>query len=90
MDVTERRPGLVGRLDENPWDLGFPAWHPDGRLLVPGAVGLWSIPASGGDAALMVASDASRQERFEAVSVLRDGRLAIEVRIPDGVRVELF
>ena len=90
MDLTERRPGLVGRLDENPWDLGFPAWHPDGRLLVPGAAGLWSMPASGGDATLMVASDASRQERFETVNVLRDGRLAVEVRMPDGVRVEIL
>ena len=90
MEVTERRPGLVGRLDENPWDLGFPAWHPDGRLLVPGAAGLWSMPASGGDATLIVGSDASRQERFVAVSVLRDGRLAVGVRMPAAVRVEVF
>jgi len=90
MELTERRPGLVGRLDENPWDLGFPVWHPDGRLLVPGAAGLWSMPVSGGDATLLVASDASRQERFLGVVVLPDGRLAVEARMPDGVRVETF
>ncbi|MFN8093847.1 MAG: protein kinase [Vicinamibacteria bacterium] len=89
MDLAERRPSLVGRLNENVWNVGFAAWHPDGRLLIPGIAGLWSLPVTGGDAALLVASDAAAQEKVAAVSVLRDGRLALTIASRGVARVEI-
>jgi Tol biopolymer transport system component len=89
MDLAERRPSLVGRLNEQVWNIGVGAWHPDGRLLIPGAAGLWSLPAIGGDAALLVASNAAARERVMAVSVLRDGRLVLTVVSKGMARVEI-
>jgi Tol biopolymer transport system component len=90
MDLAERRPSLVGRLNESVWNIGVGAWHPDGRLLIPGAAGLWSLPATGGDAALIVASDAAAPERIATVGVLPDGRLALAVVSKGGLtRVEI-
>jgi eukaryotic-like serine/threonine-protein kinase len=88
--VVERQPSLVGQLNETPWDVGFSAWHPDGRLLVPGLTGLWSLPASGGDATLLVASDATRLERFLGVSVAPDGRLVLRVQTGNAERIEIL
>ncbi len=89
MDLAERQPSLVGRLNEQVWSIFGATWHPDGRLLIAGAAGLWSLPATGGDAALVVASDAAAQERVAAVSVLRDGRLALTVVSKGMARVEI-
>ena len=81
MNLGERQPSLVGQLDEVLWDVGFSAWHPDGRLLVPGLAGLWSLPSSGGDATLLLASDSAKLERFRGVSVLPNGRLLLHVQM---------
>ena len=89
MDLAERRPSLVGRLNEAVWTIGAAAWHRDGRLLIPGAAGLWSLPAVGGDATLLVASDVKTRERITTVSVLPDGRMALTVASKDGARVEI-
>jgi Tol biopolymer transport system component len=89
MDLAEQRPSLVGRLNEQVWNIGAAAWHPDGRLLIPGAAGLWSLPAMGGDATLVVASDAAARERITTVGVLPDGRLALTVVSKDLARVEI-
>jgi tRNA A-37 threonylcarbamoyl transferase component Bud32 len=89
MDLAEQRPSLVGRLNETVWNIGVAAWHPDGRLLIPGAAGLWSLPAMGGDAALVVASDAAARERIATVGVLPDGRLALTVVSEGMARVEI-
>ena len=88
-DLVERKPTLVGRLNEIVWNVGYAAWHPDGRLLIPGAAGLWSLPASGGDATLLVASDPAASERIATVSVLPDGRLALTVVAKGRARVEI-
>ncbi|HXW06413.1 MAG TPA: protein kinase [Vicinamibacterales bacterium] len=90
MNLDERQPSLVGRLSEVLWDVGFPAWHPDGRLLVPGIAGLWSLPAAGGDATLILASDASSLERFAGVTVVPDGRLLLNVQTGAAARIELL
>jgi eukaryotic-like serine/threonine-protein kinase len=90
LNLGERQPSLVGQLNEVLWDVGFSAWHPDGRLLVPGLTGLWSLPASGGDATLLVASDAASMERFVAVSVLPDGRLLLNVETGSSMRIEIL
>jgi len=89
MDLAEGRPSLVGRLNEQVWTIGAAAWHRDGRLLIPGSAGLWSLPAGGGDAALLLASDVAARERITTVSVLRDGRLALTVRSKGAARVEI-
>jgi len=90
MDLVERRPSLVGRLNEAVPNIGVGAWHPDGRLLIPGVAGLWSLPATGGDATLLVAADAAARERIATVSVLADGRLALAI-VSDGglIRMEI-
>jgi eukaryotic-like serine/threonine-protein kinase len=79
MDLAERAPELVGRLPENLWDIGFPAWHPDGRLLIPGSQGLWAMPATGGEPTLLVPADQAQRELFTAVKVLPDRRLVVNV-----------
>jgi Tol biopolymer transport system component len=89
-DLTERKPTLVGRLNETVWNVGFAAWHPDGRLLIPGAAGLWSLPATGGDATLLVASDHAAMEKIATVSVLPDARLALTVVSSGSARVEVL
>jgi hypothetical protein len=66
----------------------FPAWHPDGRLLIPGTAGLWSLPASGGDATLLLAADRASLEQFVGVRVLPDGRLLLHVRTGETARIE--
>ncbi|MGQ0736762.1 MAG: protein kinase domain-containing protein [Acidobacteriota bacterium] len=90
VDLTDRKPALIGQVREVRWDLGIAAWHPDGRLLVPGLIGLWSVPAAGGEPSLLVAADAGKQERFTAVNVLDDGRLAVTVTTGDASRIEVF
>jgi len=89
MDLAERQPSRVGRLNEQFTNFGIGAWHPDGRLLIPGAAGLWSLPATGGDAALLVAADAAIRERIVSVGVLPDGRLALTVVSQGVARVEI-
>ena len=89
-DLAERKPTLVGRLNETVWNVGYPAWHPDGRLLIPGAAGLWSLPASGGDATLLVASNHAAMDRITAVGVLPDARLALTVVSKGKARVEIL
>jgi serine/threonine protein kinase/Tol biopolymer transport system component len=90
VDLDERKPAFVAQIPEVRWDLGTPAWHPDGRLLIPGLTGLWSVPVSGGDPALIVPADPAKQEAFTAVSVLDDGRLVLNVRVGEGSRVEIL
>jgi eukaryotic-like serine/threonine-protein kinase len=84
MDLAERDPGLVGRLPENPWDIGFSAWHPDGRLLIPGSKGLWAIPATGGEPTLLVPTDQEQRELFTDVKILPDNRLVVKVSARTG------
>jgi eukaryotic-like serine/threonine-protein kinase len=88
MALGDRQPTLVGRLNEVIWDVGFGAWHPDGRLLIAGLSGLWSLPASGGDAVLLLAADAGRQERFTWVRLAPDGRLLLHVVTGDTSRID--
>ena len=55
-------------MSENVWDFNDAAWHPDGRLLIPGARGLWSLPATGGDATLLVPAPKQAKEQFTRVA----------------------
>ena len=88
MALGERRPSFVGQLNEVLWDVGFPAWHPDGRLLIPGVAGLWSLPANGGDATLLLAADPAAQERFLGVRIVPDGRLLLHVQTGESGRID--
>ena len=58
--------------------------------VVPGVSGLWSLPASGGDATLLLAAEPSQGERFYAVRVMPDGRLLLHVAVGDKIRVEVL
>jgi eukaryotic-like serine/threonine-protein kinase len=92
--LAERVPARVGAIPEVPWDIYAAAWHPDGRILVSGARGLWALPARGGEPSLLVPADSSLAERFGEIELLDDGRLLlnlvdragshIEVVTPDG------
>ena len=90
MDLAERQPSLVGRVSENVWDFNVAAWHPDGRLLIPGARGLWSLPATGGEATLLVPAPKQAKEQFTRVSVLGDGRILLSIEAPESARVEVL
>jgi hypothetical protein len=89
MEIAERTPTRAGALPERPWDLTSATWHPDGRLLVNGARGLWALPARGGEASLLVATDSAGRERFIEVGLFADGRILLGVIARDGSRTEV-
>jgi eukaryotic-like serine/threonine-protein kinase len=89
-DVVERVATRVGALPEIVWDITSAVWHPDGRILVAGARGLWALPATGGEPALLVATDSSGRERFDDVNLLRDGRILLNVSTGPEPRTEVL
>jgi Tol biopolymer transport system component len=94
MALADRVLARAGEIPESPWDIYAAVWHPDGRILVSGARGLWAVPARGGEPSLLVPADSSMAERFGEIELLDDGRLLlnlldragghIEVVTPDG------
>ena len=90
MTLGERQPTRIGQVNEVLWDVGFAAWHPDGRLLIPGFSGLWSLPASGGDATLLLAADPGKRERFSGVRVAPDGRLLLHIAAGATSRIDVL
>jgi eukaryotic-like serine/threonine-protein kinase len=89
-DVVERVATRVGALPEIVWDITSAVWHPDGRILVAGARGLWALPVTGGDPTLLVATDSSGKERFGDVNLLRDGRILLNVNTGPEPRAEVL
>jgi eukaryotic-like serine/threonine-protein kinase len=89
MSLAERVPSRVGSFAERPWDITSATWHPDGRILVTGARGLWVVAARGGEPALLVATDSAGREKFDEVGVLDDGRLVLSISARDGARTEV-
>jgi eukaryotic-like serine/threonine-protein kinase len=90
MDLADRRPTRVGSVPEQPWDITSAVWHPDGRILVTGARGLWVLPERGGAPTLLLATDSTAGERFTEVAVLRDGRIMLAITERAGARTELM
>jgi Tol biopolymer transport system component len=90
LDLDADQPTRVGVINERPWDILSAVWHPDGRILVTGSLGVWSLPAGGGDAGLLIPADTTTRERLEAISVLPDGRVLLEGSSRDGVRLRVF
>jgi eukaryotic-like serine/threonine-protein kinase len=88
MRLADRTASLIARIDENFWDIGSSAWHPDGRLLIPGARGLWSVPASGGAATLLIPAPTAI-EKINRVTVLPDGRLVLGIQMGDSIRLDV-
>jgi eukaryotic-like serine/threonine-protein kinase len=82
MSLTDRVPTKVATLIEGSWDLSSAVWHPDGHILMTAVRGLWQVPSRGGEAMLLLASDAGTQEKFEEISVLPDGRLLLGISAP--------
>jgi serine/threonine-protein kinase len=89
MEIAERAPTRAGALPERPWDLTSAAWHPDGRVLVNGARGLWAVPARGGEPSLLVPTDSAGRERFIEVGLLPDGRILLGISARAGSRTEV-
>ncbi len=92
--VADAKPTRLARLPEKDWSILWADWHPDGRILVTGAQGLWAVGDAGGAPTLLVANDAGSASVIVGVQVLPDGRLLIgregggnprtEVRRADG------
>jgi eukaryotic-like serine/threonine-protein kinase len=82
MSLTDRVPTKVATLVEGSWDLSSAVWHPDGHILMTAVRGLWQVPSRGGEATLLLASDAGAQEKFDEISVLPDGRLLLGISAP--------
>ncbi len=89
VDLAERVPIRLGELPEASWDIWYAVWHPDGRILVTGARGLWALQAGRSEPALLAATDSAGQERFEYVGVLPDGRILLEVVVGTGRHAEV-
>jgi hypothetical protein len=90
MDLADRVPVRAGVVADASWDLYAAVWHPDGRILVTGALGLWAVPTRGGTPTILVPADSTRRDRFEDLSVLPDGRIVQNISARDGRRVELI
>jgi serine/threonine-protein kinase len=90
MSLVERVPTRIGAIPEVEWDLFAAAWHPDGRILICGIRGLWSIPARGGEAALLVPADSTTGEHFADVGVLADGRIMLNVVTREGRHIAVL
>jgi len=89
LDLAQPVPTRVGALPEAPWDIYTAAWHPDGRILVAAARGLWAFPRGGGDPVLLVAADSAARETIDDVSVLPDGRILLDVSSAGESHVEV-
>jgi len=87
--LADRVPTRVGAVPESFWDIYSAVWHPDGRILVSGARGLWAIPARGGTPSLLVPGDSSKAEQIGEVGVLDDGRLLLNVGDRAGRHLEV-
>jgi serine/threonine-protein kinase len=90
MSLDETSPTRVGSIPELHWDLFSAAWHQDGRVLVCGIRGLWSIPIRGGDATLLLPADSLTGEHFSEVGVLADGRILLNVVSRSGLHLEVI
>jgi serine/threonine-protein kinase len=76
----------VGVLGEGYWDVGGIVWHPNGTIYTTGARGLWALPAEGGDARLVIATDSSPGTRlYGPFTILPDGRLWLVSAGPTAV-----
>jgi len=90
LGLEDRVPSRAGVIPEVEWDLSSPVWHPDGRLLVSAARGIWALPARGGEPSLLVPTDSARGQRFGRIGVLGDGRLLLTVLDPAGSHLEVI
>jgi eukaryotic-like serine/threonine-protein kinase len=90
MSIAERVPTRVGALPERPWDITSAVWHPDGRILINGARGLWALSARGGAPTLLVATDSAAHERFLDIGLFPDGRILLGIMAPAGSRTEVL
>ncbi|MES2525206.1 MAG: protein kinase [Gemmatimonadota bacterium] len=89
MRLADRVASMVAPIEENDWDVGPATWHADGRLLIPGAQGVWSVPAAGGTPRILIAAADNPLERITRVSTLPDGRLVLATRVGDSVRLDV-
>ncbi len=69
----------VGDVKDTDWNVMGKAWHPDGRILIAGASGLWTLPAAGGEASLIVNTDSVKRESFGNLCVTDKGNILVSV-----------
>jgi serine/threonine-protein kinase len=89
LELADPVPTIAGSLPEVNWDIWDTAWHPDGRILVTAARGLWTIPAGGGEPGLLIAADSTGLERFREISVLPDGDILLNIDAGGEPRIEV-
>jgi len=77
--VADLQPARLASLPEVEWDLAAIAWHPDGRLLVVGARGLWQVPSGGGVPTVLVEDDPPGRYPLRNLQALDDGRLLLTI-----------
>ena len=77
--VDRIAPVQVGKLPRPAWNVRDALWHRSGQILIAMNDGLFRMPANGGDATMVVASDSARNECFVGLSVLRDQRVLASV-----------
>jgi serine/threonine-protein kinase len=88
--LDDQVPGRIGTIPEVEWDLLSPVWHPDGRILVSAARGVWALPARGGEAFLLLTIDSATGQQFGSIGVLGDGRVLLTVRDTTGSHLEVI
>jgi len=89
LELADPVPTRMGSLPEVSWDIISVAWHPDGRILVTGARGLWTLPRGGGEPTLLIAVDATNREQFGEIGVFPDGRILLNSSVGDESRIEV-
>ena len=89
MRLADRVASMLAPVDENYFDLRPSVWHPDGRLLIPGAQGVWSVPVTGGTPRLLIAAATDPLERITRISALPDGRLVLTTQVGDSTRLDV-
>ena len=68
-------PVRVGALPMNVWNIRTALWHPRGDLLFGTDRGVFRMPASGGEAVLVVKADLAAAQEFRELSMLPDDRV---------------
>ena len=87
--LADRVPTRISTVPEVPWNIVGGAWHPDGRILLSGARGLWAFPARGGAPSLILPVDSAKGERFGEIALMDDGQLLLNVEDRTGRHLEV-
>jgi len=82
--IDQLAPVRVGTIPAAAWNVRDAMWLGSGEILICTNGGLYRMSANGGDAAMVVASDSSQQERFARLSLLGDNRVLVSTSDTSG------